>query len=44
MKRIFNRGSLTRWNTLVELDRGSETMEVLAIFKLVKLRGQIGPV
>lgn len=41
MKRIFNRGSLTRWDTLVEPDGGSETMVVLAIFKLVKLRGQI---
>ena len=44
MKRIFNRGSLTRWDTLVELDGSSETMELLAIFKLVKLRRQIGPV
>ena len=44
MKRIFNRGSLTRWDTLVEPDGGSETMELLAIFKLVKLRRQIGPV
>ena len=39
MKRIFHRGSLTRWDTLVEPDGGSETMELLAIFKL-----QIGPV
>ena len=44
MKRIFNRGSLTRWDTLVELDGGAETMELLAIFKLVKLRRQIKPV
>ena len=44
MKRIFNRGSLTRWDTLVELDGGSETMKLLAIFKLVKLRRQIKPV
>ena len=36
MKRILNRGSLTRWDTLVEPDGGSETMELLAIFKLVK--------
>ena len=44
MKRIFNRGSLTRWDTLLEPDGGSETMELLVIFKLVKLRRQIGPV
>ena len=44
MKRILNRGSLTRWDTLLEPDGGSETMELLAIFKLVKLRRQIGPV
>ena len=44
MKRIFNRRSLTRWDTLLEPDGGSETMELLAIFKLVKLRRQIGPV
>ena len=37
MIRIFNRGSLTRWDTLVESDGGSETMELLAIFELVKL-------
>ena len=44
MKRIFNRGSLTRWDTLVEPDGGSDTIELPVIFKLVKLRGQIGPV
>ena len=46
MKRIFNCESLTRWDTLVEPDGGSETMELMAIFKLVKFlqKIEIGPV